>query len=286
MKKYLLFILSLMLLLLTSCSSPVPQRQEEESTKKINPEVISAIDAGNLTHFAEVIAAKDLSQSSELHNYLAARCMKKSQKVSEEMARSLIGQGVEPVEENYVQEDATYQAPLKTSLTQGCSPLMMVYLDYMGPQSIAQASLEMKATDFVTFTEKIIDKEPLSSELSYIEQAPLSVDLAIQKNSQLCLNTSSNCLARDHLMGELKMMKEAVTKFAYYKACTTQIDLINTLELMREQVEFAKATGVASPQTYDTHASHAQELRGWFKYYQQLFFKNTGEEANLEQCYL
>lgn len=286
MKNNLVFLTYLLLLPLLSCATQAPQQQEQDTGPKMSPQVLAAIDSGNLTQFEETIASKNLSQSHQLHNYLAAQCLQKSQQVSKEMALSLIAKGVEPMEEDYLQHEESYKAPLQTSLLQGCNPLLLVYLHYMGPQSIAQASLAMRATDFVSFTEKIIDKEPLSSELKFMEQAPLSVDLAIQKNSQLCQQSNSNCLARDHLLTELASMKEAVTKFAYYKACTTQIALINTLELMREQVEFAKVTGVASPQTYDGHASHAQELRGWFKYYQQLFFKNTGEEANLEQCYL
>ena len=274
----------LLLLTLLACATPQPQRQE--APDKISPELLAALNSGNLGQLEDALAGRRLTQVSELHNYLAARCMQRSPRVSEEMALSLINKGVEPVEESYQEGKLTYKAPLRTSLEKGCGPLLMVYLNNMGPQSIAQASLHLKATDFITFTEKIIDKEPLSSELSFIEQAPHSVDLMIQKNSQLCLDTKSNCLARDYLVKELKSMKEAVAKFAFYKACTTQIELINTLELMREQVEFAQVTGVASPKTYDSHAGHAQDLRGWFKYYQQLFFKNTGEEANLEQCYL
>ncbi len=278
MKKYLNF---LVLVYFFSCSNHSPQRQEEVY-QETDKEVVKAINSGTFASLQEATRNKNLEGASELHNYLASKCSSQLQKVNEQMAITLIKKGAKPIEQSF----QDYKGPLKTTLSRGCASLLSVYLDNMSHQDIAQASLDLNATDFVTFVEQITDKEPSTQELTRIEQSPFTVDLTIQKNSELCMQNQRNCQARDHLSTELKEMREAVAKFAYFKACSTQIELINTIQLMREQVDFARVTGGASPEIYDGHAMYAQELRGWYNYYQDLFFKTTGEAPDLNQCYL
>lgn len=273
MRNFHLLLISIFIL---SCSTNRPQKQKEEFTQENNHKVIKAIDSGTFSSFQDAISDKDFQGSAELHNYLAEICSSRSQRVTEQMALSLIEKGILPSE----------KIPLKKSLENGCAPLLSVYLENMSPEEIAQVSLGLESTDFVTFTERIVSEEIETKELISMEERPFAVDLAIQKNSELCLEKEENCRARDHLIDELKEMKDAVARFSYYKACSLQIELVNTLQLMNEQIDFAKVTGVASPQTYDTHAIHAQELRGWHQYYQNLFFKTTGETADLNQCFL
>lgn len=272
----------LILFFIFACSSQKIEKQEEVFTQESDQKIYNAIDSGVFAEFQEALAGEDLRGKHELHNFVAAKCSSQYQTVSEQMALMLIKKGVRPLERNYRE----LNAPLRTSLERGCTPLVQLYLNSMSPQEIARLSMDLKATDFINFTEKILDREPQSYELILVEQRPISVDLAIQKNSELCLNEDKNCLARDHLLKELENMKQAVARFAYHKACVVQIEMFNTLQSMNEQVEFARATGVASPVTYDEHVGHAQELKGWFQYYDTLFYKMTGESADLSQCYL
>lgn len=264
-----------------SCSSHHIQK-EEVAAEENDQKIVEAINSGVYADFADSVKNQNLQGHYQLHNLLASKCSSQYPRVTEQMALTLIARGAQPQEKNY--ED--YKAPLRTSLERGCSPLVHIYLNHLSAQEIASFSLDLKAADFITFTEKILDREPSAQELVLIEQGPFALDLAIQKNSELCLNEEKNCQARDHLLEELKSMKQAVAKLAFHKACVAQIEIVNTLQMMNEQVEFARATGVAKSRTYDEHVGQAQELRGWYNYYDTLFFRMTGENADLTQCYL
>lgn len=258
------------------------QREEETASYENDQKILKAINSGVYAEFQESIEEKNITGHYQLHNILASKCSGRYPKVTEQMALTLISRGAKPEEKNYEQ----YKAPLRTSLERGCSPLVNVYLNHLSPEEVARFSLDHRAADFINFTERIVDKEPTAHELTLIEQGPVALDLAIQKNSELCFKKQENCEARDHLLSELNAMKEAVARFAYQKACVAQIEMVNTLQSMNEHVEFARATGVASPDTFDQHVGHAQELRGWYNYYDTLFFRMTGESADFSQCVL
>lgn len=286
--KNLLFLISFITLI--SCSSHVPQKEEaltQETSSRDQEKLIKYIDSGAYSSFKELTQKRDLSGSSQLHHYLASTCYNRPQIVSQQMALALMKSGAKVREENFeVSAKKTLKPPLLSTLENGCPQLLGVYLENMSGSDIVKASLALSSIDFISFTEKLSEREPQSSDLAQIELIPRSVDMAIGKNSELCLDDQAHCRARDHLLGQYEQMKEAVAKFAYFKACSIQVDLINEVQLMREQIEFGKLTGTASPETYDTHAVSAQELRGWHQYYQDLFLKTTGQEANLSACIL
>lgn len=283
------------LFILISCANQEQQQEDKWDSLYV------ALKDGSLSSLEESVGETNISGESHMHNYLSQNCSQTNDQEYAEKATFLIKNDAKPVEkefDNKTLENNEYakkysilrlKAPLSNSLQRGCIKLTSVFLDNMAADDIALASKNYHAVtknDLVGVTDPRIDTEKLHLDyLSNLRDISAGITGAVKKNDLLCKEgNQKNCEANEHLKNEgLKTVIEAADS-AFLKYCVSNQLLSQEKKMMKQQLEFGKETGVASPKTYDAHAQQAQYYENSRKAYDIHYFNITKSHLTPQDC--
>lgn len=260
-----------------------------------------ALKDGGVSSLEESIGETNISGESHMHNYLSQNCSQSNDQEYADKAAFLIKKDVKPVEKEFVNktlENNEYakkysslrmKAPLSSSIQSGCIKLTNVFLESMTADDIALASNNYHAVtknDLVGITDPRIDAEKLHMDyLNNLQNVAAGITGVIKKNDVLCKEgNQKNCEANEYLKNEgVKTVIEAADS-AFLKYCVSNQLLSQEEKMMKQQLQFGKETGVASPKTYDAHAQEAQYFRNTRKAYDIHYFNITRSHLTPQNC--
>lgn len=252
--------------------------------KKIDEnKLYEAIHRDSVPAVKEIIKGQTLEGRSEFHNVLPRRPTWSSPCRSVEMAKFLTERGAQPKEVEVPDPNPiwgktsihTLDGPLEESLMLGCTDLVTYYLDVLSAEDIAKGSTKSNIVSLYADVVSKITPEKI------IEAS----NLASKKNLELCQKgKEANCDAHKYLNKKIADFKRKPADSLFSTACSAQDYLQAHRELMRQQMEFAQRTGVATPETYNYHARRVLELTSSLNSSRQEYKKETGHNLDMKQC--
>lgn len=271
--------------LIYSCASSTEEKKEA---------FYDAVEAGNLTQLKEIVGNDDLDGQSGIHNYLAMNsCNRTTKKTNEDVAQYLIDKGAKPVEKS-ANHPTLENFPLRGPLAQtmdgpDCEKLLRFYLDHMSSEDVANAALNYKAITTNDLYSMSVPADQKQYWISwYLQNSPGIYGnhfMVYKKNEEFCKQgKETNCKAAQNMKAENINYHRTIQEVAFYEACEAYDNMKSEENLMKQQLEFGKQTGVASPKTYDAHARQAQEEKSDIAFYTEVLKFEIGKKFDPSYC--